>query len=202
MTHFAECIAAQGDGDQAKGLEGVPVRPQDEEGPNSSASTSGRGQNVPAHNFPTETVDGAKLGIATEHDWQGDPDIWLYRKKTTTLLRRYMQWSLEAGRVPSLLGRELFRAKISAFTATTFEAKVIFLHDIERCLGRLQSFDRQLIARIVLQEYDHEAAARILQCTRKTLERRLPELIDELSESLLKADLLERLPDTMEKRYE
>jgi DNA-directed RNA polymerase specialized sigma24 family protein len=113
-----------------------------------------------------------------------------------------MQWSLEAGRVPSLLGRELFRAKISAFTATTFEAKVIFLHDIERCLGRLQSFDRQLIARIVLQEYDHEAAARILQCTRKTLERRLPELIDELSESLLKADLLERLPDTTEKRYE
>jgi hypothetical protein len=202
MTHFAECIAAQGDGDQAKGLEGVPVRPQVEEGSNSSCSTNGGGQNVPAHNFPTEMANGAKLGIATEHDWQGDPDIWLYRKKTTALLRRYMQWSLEAGRVPSLLGRELFRAKISAFTATTFEAKVIFLHDIERCLGRLQSFDRQLIARIVLQEYDHEAAARILQCTRKTLERRLPELIDELSESLLKADLLERLPDTTEKRYE
>jgi DNA-directed RNA polymerase specialized sigma24 family protein len=104
--------------------------------------------------------------------------------------------------VPSLLGRELFRAKISAFKATTFEARVIFLHDIERCLERLQSFDRQLIVRVVLQEYDHEAAARILQCTRKTLERRLPELIDELSESLLKTDLLERLPETTEKRDE
>lgn len=202
MTHFVECIVAEGNGDRAKGLEGVPVRPQAEEVSNSSCSTNGRGQSVPAHNFPIEMANGATLGSATEHDWQGDPDIWLYRKKTTALLRRYMQWSLEAGRVPSLLGRELFRAKISAFTATTFEAKVIFLHDIERCLGRLQSFDRQLIARVVLQEYDHETAARILQCTRKTLERRLPELIDELSESLLKTDLLERLPDTTGERYE
>jgi hypothetical protein len=201
MTHLVGCIAAEGDGDRAKGLEGIPVQPQAEEG-KGSCSTNWRGQNLPAHNFPTEMANGAKLRIAMEHDWQGDPDIWLYRKKTTALLRRYMQWSLEAGRVPSLLGRELFRAKISAFTAATFEAKVIFLHDIERCLGRLQSFDRQLIARVVLQEYDHEAAARILQCTRKTLERRLPELIDELSESLLKADLLERLPDTTEKRHE
>ena len=109
-----------------------------------------------------------------------------------------MRWSLEAGRVPSLLGRELFRAKISSYKATTFEARVIFLHDIERCLARLQEFDQQIVARVVLQEYDHEEAAKLLQCTRKTLERRLPELIDELSESLLKSDLLERIPETKE----
>jgi DNA-directed RNA polymerase specialized sigma24 family protein len=110
-----------------------------------------------------------------------------------------MRWSMEAGRVPSLLGRELFRAKISAFTATTFEARVIFLHDIERCLEKFKGFDGQLIARVLLQEYDHEAAARILQCTRRTLERRLPELLDELSKTLLRTDLLERLPETTEK---
>ena len=100
--------------------------------------------------------------------------------------------------MPSLLGRELFRAKITAFTATTFEARVIFLHDVERCLDRLQDFDRQIIARVCLQEYDHEAAARILHCNRRTLLRRLPELIDELSEMFLKADLLDRLPETNE----
>ena len=202
MTHFVEGIAAEEDGDRAKGVEHLPVRPQGEKHCNGSCATNRSWQNLPAHNFPARMGNGAELGIALEHDWQGDPDIWLYRRKTTALLRRYMRWSLEAGRVPSLLGRELFRARISAFTATTFEARVIFLHDIERCLDRLQSFDRQLIARVVLQEYDHEAAARILQCTRKTLERRLPELIDELSESLLKSDLLARLPDTTEKRYE
>jgi DNA-directed RNA polymerase specialized sigma24 family protein len=109
-----------------------------------------------------------------------------------------MRWSLEAGRVPSLLGRELFRARITAYTATTFEARVIFLHDVEQCLDRLQDFDRQIIARVCLQEYDHEAAARILQCTRRTLSRRLPELIDELSEAFLKAELLDRIPETEE----
>jgi DNA-directed RNA polymerase specialized sigma24 family protein len=136
--------------------------------------------------------------IELYEDWDKDPDLWLYRRKTTALLRRYMRWSLEAGRVPSLLGRELFRARISSYTATTFEARVIFLHDVERCLERLQDFDRQIIGRVVLQEYDHEAAARLLQCARKTLERRLPELLDELSEVLLKAELLDRLPETKE----
>jgi DNA-directed RNA polymerase specialized sigma24 family protein len=137
-------------------------------------------------------------GRAWSAQWDSDPDIWLYRKKTWALLRRYMQWSLEAGRLPSLLGRELFRAKITSSTATTFESRVIFLHDMERCLDRLDDFDRQLIARVCLQEYDHDAAARILHCTRKTIERRLPDLIDELSEAFLKAELLDRLPETNE----
>ncbi len=131
-------------------------------------------------------------------EWDRDPDLWLYRKKTTTLLRRYMRWSLEAGRVPSLLGRELFRSRITAYSAITFEERVIFLHDVEGCLERLQEFDRQIIARVVLQEHDHDAAARILQCDRKTIERRLPELIDELTDDFLQAELLERLPETKE----
>ena len=150
------------------------------------------------HDFVERIVAEDELKLYDERDWDRDPDLWLYRKKTTTLLRRYMRWSLEAGRVPSLLGRELFRARISAYSATTFEERVIFLHDIEACLDRLKGFDRQIIARIVLQEYDHEAAARILQCDRKTIERRLPELIDELTEAFLEAELLERLPESKE----
>lgn len=191
MSNFVNWIAAAGDGELAEGVAPLLDQPK-------SITASKMWPKLGAQNFPAEPSDEAEIQIAAERDWQGDPDIWLYRKKTIALLRRYMRWSLEAGRLPSLLGRELFRGKISAFTATTFEARVIFLHDIERCLGRLQDFDRQLIARVVLQEYDHEAAARILQCTRKTLERRLPELIDELSESLLRSDLLERLPETRE----
>ena len=158
-------------------------------------------EGLPAHNFPPhaelkEVAPTASASHDRDAEWDRDPDIWLYRKKTWSLLRRYMQWSLAAGRLPSLLGRELFRAKISAFTATTFESRVIFLHDMERCLDRLEDFDRQLVARVCLQEYDHEAAARHLHCTRKTIERRLPDLIDELSEAFLKAELLDRLPET------
>jgi hypothetical protein len=158
---------------------------------------------LPEHNFPRRPIaDESHLDIAPGQGWDRsldcDPDIWLYRKKTWSLLRRYMQWSLEAGRLPSLLGRELFRAKITAYSSTTFESRVIFLHDMERCLDRFEDFDRQLIARVCLQQYDHDAAARILRCTRKTIERRLPELIDELSEAFLKAELLDRLPETNE----
>jgi DNA-directed RNA polymerase specialized sigma24 family protein len=165
-----------------------------------ACSTDGSlpGHEFPEHDFMKQRAGEEPAPLGDAQSWDQDPNLWLYRKKTTALLGRYMRWSLAAGRVPSLLGRELFRARISAYTATTFEARVIFLHDVEICLDRLQSFDRQMIARIVLQGYDHEAASRILQCDRKTIERRLPELIDELSEAFLKAELLERLPETHE----
>jgi DNA-directed RNA polymerase specialized sigma24 family protein len=102
--------------------------------------------------------------------------------------------SLEAGRLPSVIGREFFRAKITSYTSATFEDRVIFVHDVESCLERLDLFDQGIIARIALQEHDHERAARLLHCTRKTIERRLPELLDELSDEFLRVGLLVPLP--------
>jgi DNA-directed RNA polymerase specialized sigma24 family protein len=198
MSGFLEWISAQAEQE----TKGIPVfhagqKRQSEDCRGSSDRPAAlKWEELPQHNF-AKLVFAAKAEEA-DQSRERDPELWLYRKKTTALLRRYMRWSLEAGRVPSLLGRELFRAKISAYSSTTFEARVIFLHDVEGCLERLGSFDRQIIARIVLQEYDHEAAARILQCDRKTLGRRLPELIDELSEAFLRAELLDRLPRTKE----
>jgi hypothetical protein len=157
---------------------------------------------LPAHKFRGQSgiVNGVHGEKAPQSDWERDPDIWLYRKKTAALLQRYMRWSLDAGRVPSLLGRELFRARMTAYTATTFEARIIFLHDVERCLDRLGSFDREIIARVVLQEHDNRQAARILHCTSRTIERRLPEVLDELSEAFLSAQLIAPLPETKEER--
>ncbi len=200
MSEFAEWIAAEDGQNPAAGAPIVRQSVEDSLSEDCSKPVGGgeSWQELVVHNFPARlpSVDGSRIERSPDRAWDRDPDIWLYRKKTTALLRRYMRWSLEAGRVPSVLGRELFRAKITAFTATTFEARVIFLHDVERCLERLQDFDRQIIARVCLQEYDHEAAARILQCNRRTLLRRLPELIDELSEAFLKAELLDRIPET------
>jgi len=200
MSGFVDWIGAQAD--DSPGTRG-PVKPEADEQSLGESSGNASWQSLRAHNLSAQpALNEAPLddtpGEAWEQGWDIDPDIWLYRKKTWSLLRRYMQWSLEAGRLPSLLGRELFRAKITAYTATTFESRVIFLHDMERCLDQLDTFDRQLIGRICLQEYDHETAARILHCDRKTIERRLPDLIDELSEAFLKAELLDRLPETNE----
>jgi DNA-directed RNA polymerase specialized sigma24 family protein len=122
----------------------------------------------------------------------------LYRKRTVGMLRRYMRFSIETGRLPSLVGREFFRAKVTYYTATTFEDRVIFVRDVENCLNRLEYWDQQLIARIILQEHGQEQAARILHCGLRTVERRLPQVLDLLSEDFLRVGLLTGLPSRRE----
>ena len=63
-----------------------------------------------------------------------NPELCLYRQRTTALLRRYMQMALDTGRLPSLLGKELFRSKVSSYRMSTFEDAVIFVHDVDKCL--------------------------------------------------------------------
>ncbi|HZU41553.1 MAG TPA: hypothetical protein VE994_02695 [Terriglobales bacterium] len=98
--------------------------------------------------------------------------------------------SIEVGRLPSVLGREFFRAHVTSYRVSTFEDAVIFVHDVEKSLERLDSFSQQLIARVVLQDYTQEQAARLLGCARKTVGRCLPQALDELSEIFLSRGLL------------
>jgi hypothetical protein len=123
-----------------------------------------------------------------------DPDLWLYRKRTVGLLRRYMRLSIEVGRLPSLLGREFFRTRVTSYRASTFEDAVIFVHDVERSLEKLGEFDKQLIAKIVLQEYPQEEAARLVGCGQRHVARCYVEALDRVSEIFLKRRLLLRLP--------
>jgi DNA-directed RNA polymerase specialized sigma24 family protein len=87
---------------------------------------------------------------------------------------------------------------VTCYTATTFEDRVIFVRDVESCLNRLEYWDQQLIARIILQEYAQEQAARILHCGLRTVERRLPQVLDLLSEDFLRVGLLAGLPSRRE----
>jgi len=115
------------------------------------------------------------------------------------MLRRYMRFSIETGRLPSLLGREFFQTQVTAYTVVTFEDRVIFVHDMETCLNRLDEFSRQIIARHILQEHDQAATARLLQCAERTVRSYVPIALDVLSEILLDAGLLERLVPIREK---
>ena len=125
-----------------------------------------------------------------------DPDLWLYRERTLGMLRRYQRMSVEVGRLPSLLGRELFRARVTSYRAGTFEDAVIFVHDVGRGLEQLGSFEHKLIAKIALQDYTQHEAARLLGCWRRTVGRRFPEALDRVTEIFLEAGLLIRLPAT------
>jgi DNA-directed RNA polymerase specialized sigma24 family protein len=146
-----------------------------------------------AQESPTPVAD--EMGILDDtHHPDSDPDLWLYRKRTVALLRRYMRLSIEVGRLPSLLGREFFRTRVTSYRAASFEDAVIFVHDVERSLEELSDFDKKLIAKIVLQEYSHEEAARLLGCGQRHTARCYVEALDRVSEILLTRRLLLRLP--------
>jgi hypothetical protein len=121
-------------------------------------------------------------------------DLSAYHDRTIALLRRYFRMSLEIGRMPSVLGREVFRARVTSYRVSTFEDAVIFVHDVERCLEGLEALPRQLIARVILQDHTQEEAATLLGCSRMTVYRLLPGALDDLSAIFLRAELLAPLP--------
>ncbi len=135
--------------------------------------------------------------VRSPQEWQHpepDPGLAPYRGSTVALLRRYARMAVEQGRLPSIIGREFFRAKVSSARLHTFEDDVIFTFDIERCLQQLVEFDRAMLAHIVLEEYTQEDAAVLLAVTRRTIYNRFPRVLDELSQILLRRGLLPPLP--------
>jgi len=121
-------------------------------------------------------------------------ELRLYRDRTRALLRRYFRMSIELGRLPSLVGREFFRSRVTSYRMHTFEDAVIFVHDTETCLERLDPFSQQLIARIIFQDYTLDETAALVGCGRRTVLRRYPRALDRLSELFLEAELLRPLP--------
>jgi hypothetical protein len=123
-----------------------------------------------------------------------DAEMWLYRHRTIAMLRRYLRISIEVGRLPSLLGRELFRSKVTSYNMSSFEDGVIFVHDVEHALEQLSEFGQRLVATIVFQDYTQDEAAEVLHCGRRTVCREFPEAVDRISELFLEGGLLNRLP--------
>jgi hypothetical protein len=124
------------------------------------------------------------------------PEVSVYRDRTLAMLRRYLRLSIQLGRLPSLVGREFFRARVTSYRVHTFEDSVIFAHDVERCLELLSMFSQRLIARIVLEDYTQEETAALLGCTRRTVVNRFPQAVDELTEIFLRRKLLQAFPST------
>jgi hypothetical protein len=120
-------------------------------------------------------------------------ELSAYHDRTIALLRRYFRMSLEIGRMPSILGREVFRARVTSYRVHTFEDAVIFVHDVERCLEQLEPFSRKLIARVILQDYSYEEAAALLGCGERSVYRLLPLALDHLSEVFLGSKMLSAL---------
>lgn len=133
------------------------------------------------------------LCLAPRPTVKSAPGLAFYRKYTEALLRRYMKMAMEVGKVPSLLGREMFRGNVSNCRVTSFEDVVIFVHDMERCLDKLTPGQQHLLRRIALQEYTQGETSAMLGISLRTVVRRYSETLDVVTRMLLEKGLLQPL---------
>lgn len=131
--------------------------------------------------------------VSPEVDGEPRVELAFYRKYTEAMLRRYLRLAIQAGRVPSLLGRELFRGHVTSYRVHGFEDAVIFCFDVEKRLARLPVLDQQLIKRVALQEYTHGEAAGMLGLSLRNCIRLYGRSLDALTEMFLAAGMLEPL---------
>lgn len=117
-------------------------------------------------------------------------NVAFYRRHTESLLRRYLYASTQVGRAPSILNSPVSRGWASSRPVRSFEDAVIFVLDVEKCVNRLDEVDKQLLSRIVLQEYTQEETAVMLGMCKRTVSSRLGKALDRLTEQLLTAGLL------------
>ena len=120
--------------------------------------------------------------------------LGFYRTHTERMLRRYLYASMQIGRSPSILSEPIGRGWASSRRVKTFEDAVIFVMDIEHCLTRLGSLDRELLSKIVIQEYTQAEAAVLLGMSVRAASNRFGEALDRLTGLFLENHLL-ILPD-------
>jgi hypothetical protein len=145
-----------------------------------------------------DTVAGAGgtrqvAGDTARPEGTRDEDLVFYRKHTEALLRRYLQLSLTSGRVPSLMGREIFRGRSSHYRTSTLEDVVIFCYDVEQRLGKLRPVEQRLLSRIAMQRYTQAETAVMMGLSLRHMVRQYGQALDALTRLLLEAGLLKPL---------
>lgn len=139
-----------------------------------------------------EALRNNRCEAAAETQEEADPPLSLafYRKHTESTLRRYLYASMQVGRAPSILSDPVGRGWASSRPVRTFEDAVIFVLDVEKCLEKLNPLDRQMLGRIVLQEYTQAEAATLLGMSARALSYKYPAALDRLTQKLLESGLL------------
>lgn len=112
------------------------------------------------------------------------------RMRTIALLHRFFRTALLMGRMPSLLGREVFRARTTHQPAQAFENSLVFVCDVERCLASLEQADQRLIAMCVFEDWSEWEAARRCGQPQADVSRRLAYALDLLHDVFCRLGLL------------
>jgi hypothetical protein len=125
-----------------------------------------------------------------------------FRGQTLAIVRHYFEISCQVGRLPSILGREFFRAKVSHHGIPSFEEQAVFVHDVEQAMARLNPQDLEVVSLVGLYHYSLDEAAILLGRCRTTVTQRYAGAIDTLAQVFLEAGLLrEGRPDRHIQRF-
>ena len=121
-----------------------------------------------------------------------EPETICYRGQTLAIVRHYFEMSCQLGRLPSILGREFFRAKVSHHAIPSFEDQALFAHDVEQALLKLDEDDVQVITLLGFYDLDLREVAGMLGRSEGCLSQRYGEAVARLTQIFLDSGLLER----------
>lgn len=139
---------------------------------------------VAAPQLPAHRTATAKRSVP-------EAEYAFYRKYTERLLQRYVQMTMEAGRVPSMMGREVIGGRASSYRIHGFDDAVNFRLDVEKCLAKLEGVEREVVRRVAMQEYTQTEAAELMGVSLRTVVNRYGRALDRLTGILLQTGLLD-----------
>ena len=152
--------------------------------------------------FHLRVVNGGLATKAPKEVICTRPDALYFRAQTLAIVRHFFEISCQIGRLPSILGREFFRAKVSHRAIPSFEDQVVFVHDVERALARLNPQNLEVVSLVGLYQYSLEEVAVLLGRCRATVMERFTEGVDALAQIFLASGLLrEDRPDRRLQRF-
>jgi AraC-like DNA-binding protein len=138
---------------------------------------------------------GSKARYEEEYN-DARAEVLFYRAQALGIVRHFFEIASQIGRVPSIMGREFFRAKVSHHAIPSFEEQAVFVHDVEAALARLNERDGELIALVGLFHYSMDDVATMLGRSRSYVAQHFADSVDQLAEIFLKTGLLkEDRPD-------
>ena len=130
-------------------------------------------------------------------DYDGErADLLFFRSQALGIVRHFFEIASQIGRLPSIMGREFFRAKVSHHAVPSFEEQAIFVLDVEAALARLNERDGELVALVGLFRYSMDDVAKMLGRSRSYVAQHFADSLDQLAKTFLEIGLLrEDRPD-------
>lgn len=145
--------------------------------------------------------DKSPTPVAEADEIDPRPEMLCFRSQTLAMVRHFFELSCQVGRLPSLLGREFFRARVSHHSIPSFEEQIVFARDVELCLNRLSDDHAEIITLVGLYDFSLDEVGEMLLYSKTAVYKWFSEALDYLSEIFLRAGLLlEQRPDRRQRQ--